>query len=716
MGEVFLALDQLLQRRVAIKEILGGRETGLDPVAIERLIREARLAAGIQHPNVVAVHDLIVEDGQTFIVMEYLDARSLAEMIRTQGTLDPATVAKVGNQVAGALETAHRAGITHRDVKPSNILIDTGGHAKLADFGVARGSGDSALTGTGMMIGSLAFMSPEVARGEPAGSAADVFSLGCTLFAATEGHAPFTDATEPTNGVRTLVRLVSETAPPATHAGPLEPLLARMLDSDPKARPSAGEVQRQLAALSVAADAPAPIAAPVAAVVPEDETGNLTVKRVPADVSVPGETTSDTTLHTLIASRAPAPLPAEEPTGTEVPEDATVRRANPALAPAVPVAAVTTAKNRRRTLVAALGGVAVVLLAAVVWFASQQAGPGQSALPASGATVASASAQAVAAAPSTTTPSVSATPAQSTAPTVARGTLVRAGSIKFKGNLNDIALDLDRGLIYGVNGSHTIQIADLSQQEVVETTSAPVTSGGPGWDGVGYSNATLLVSGDTHYLTVIDAGTGKIRARIGVGKKYARDVEADDEGRVAVVLNEWAGTSSVSLVDLLHRKVVKTLTIDGGAGRVTLASLGLAFISGYSNVAVVSLADRRVVKRLKVGRPMQVEIDESAQQVYVVEDSGNIVVFDVDDWKKVGKIKGLTWPGAMAIDPIARLLFVWTRDGITVIDAETREVLGTTEVPAINVGAIKVDQERHHIYVMEELESPSRVYVLSYTP
>jgi hypothetical protein len=113
---------------------------------------------------------------------------------------------------------------------------------------------------------------------------------------------------------------------------------------------------------------------------------------------------------------------------------------------------------------------------------------------------------------------------------------------------------------------------------------------------------------------------------------------------------------------------------------------------------------------------MQVEIDESAQQVYVVEDSGNIVVFDVDDWKKVGKIKGLTWPGAMAIDPIARLLFVWTRDGITVIDAETREVLGTTEVPAINVGAIKVDQERHHIYVMEELESPSRVYVLSYTP
>ena len=251
MGEVFLAQDQLLQRRVAIKEILSGRESGLDPVAVERLIREARLAAGIQHPHVVAVHDLIVENDQTFIVMEYLEARSLAEMIRTQGSVDPSTVARIGSQVAGALEAAHRAGIIHRDVKPSNILIDADGTAKLADFGVARGAGDANLTGTGMVIGSVAFMSPEVAKGDPASPAADIFSLGCTLYAAIEGHAPFTDTAEPTNGMRTLVRLISETAPPATHAGPLGPLLARMLDPDPKQRPSAGETQRQLATLSI---------------------------------------------------------------------------------------------------------------------------------------------------------------------------------------------------------------------------------------------------------------------------------------------------------------------------------------------------------------------------------------------------------------------------------------------------------------------------------
>lgn len=253
MGEVFLAQDQLLQRRVAIKEILSGRDSGLDPVSVERLIREARLAAGIQHPHVVAVHDLIVESGQTYIVMEYLEAQSLAEMIRTQTRLDPTTVARIGSQVAGALEAAHRSGIIHRDVKPSNILIDAAGNAKLADFGIARGSEDSTLTGTGMLIGSIAFMAPEVAKGEPASPAADVFSLGCTLYAATEGHAPFIDAAEPTNGMRTLVRLISQPAPPAVHAGPSAKLLARMLDQDPKARPSAGELQRQLAALSVAA-------------------------------------------------------------------------------------------------------------------------------------------------------------------------------------------------------------------------------------------------------------------------------------------------------------------------------------------------------------------------------------------------------------------------------------------------------------------------------
>ncbi|HQZ86827.1 MAG TPA: serine/threonine-protein kinase, partial [Actinomycetota bacterium] len=251
MGEVFLAQDQLLHRRVAVKEILSGRDSGLDPVAVERLIREARLAASIQHPNVVAVHDLIVEENQTFIVMEYLEARSLAEMIRTQTRLDPILVARIGAQVAGALEAAHRAGIVHRDVKPSNILIDTDSNAKLADFGVARGAGDTNLTSTGMVIGSVAFMSPEVAKGDPATPAADIFSLGCTLYAAVEGHAPFTDTSDPTNSMRILVRLISETAPPASHAGPISDLLARMLDPNPKGRPSAGETQRQLATTTI---------------------------------------------------------------------------------------------------------------------------------------------------------------------------------------------------------------------------------------------------------------------------------------------------------------------------------------------------------------------------------------------------------------------------------------------------------------------------------
>lgn len=262
MGEVFLARDLLLQRRVAVKEILGGRDSGLDPVSVERFIREARLAAGIHHPHVVAVYDLIVEDGQTYIVMEYLEARSLAELIRTRGRLEPSFVAKVGSQVAGALDAAHRLGIIHRDVKPANILLNEQGDAKLADFGVARSSVDSGLTSTGMVVGSVAYMAPEVAKGDPATPAADVFSLGCTLYAATEGHPPFVDPSEPSNSMRMLVRLISHTAPPAVQAGGLAPLLSRMLDPDPAGRPVASEVQRLFSVPGAYGDRPSAPASP----------------------------------------------------------------------------------------------------------------------------------------------------------------------------------------------------------------------------------------------------------------------------------------------------------------------------------------------------------------------------------------------------------------------------------------------------------------------
>jgi len=192
MGEVFLATDTLLGRQVALKRIRRRSERdSVDPVGLQRLRREAQAAAGVHHPNVVTVHDLVADGENLFVVMEYVQGQSLATLIRAQSGMDLLMVGRIGAQIAGALEAAHRAGVIHRDVKPANILLDAEGTAKLADFGIARSVGDDTLTGTGLLIGSLLFMAPEVAGGGPATAASDVYSLGATLFAACEGHAPF---------------------------------------------------------------------------------------------------------------------------------------------------------------------------------------------------------------------------------------------------------------------------------------------------------------------------------------------------------------------------------------------------------------------------------------------------------------------------------------------------------------------------------------------
>lgn len=251
MGEVFLAEDRVLGRQVAIKQLIQSPAGEDRAVATERLLREARSAARIHHRNVVTVHDLLVDGEDAYIVMEYVPAENLAQLLR-RGPMPVERMQWIGSQVADALGAAHRLGIVHRDVKPSNILIGSDGVAKLTDFGVARVAGDAGLTQAGHMIGSVAYMAPEVARGFEAGPAADIFSLGATLFTALEGHAPFANGDETSTSVAILVRLVTEKAPRASQAGPMADLIAQMLDADATLRPDAEEVSRQLGALDSA--------------------------------------------------------------------------------------------------------------------------------------------------------------------------------------------------------------------------------------------------------------------------------------------------------------------------------------------------------------------------------------------------------------------------------------------------------------------------------
>ena len=261
MGVVWLARDELLRREVAVKQLL--LPLGLGRAAADearaRAMREARIAARLHHPNAISVFDVVTEDGEPWLVMEYLPSRSLAEVIAA-GPLAPADAARVGASAAAALAAAHELGIVHRDVKPANVLLGDRGAVKITDFGIARASGDVAVTQAGMLAGTPAYLSPEVAMGAAPEPPSDVFSLGATLYAAVEGRPPFGLGD---SSLAMLHRVASGQYEPPRRAGRLSGVLGRLLQTDPRARPTAaqaagllGEVERGEPAVTQPASQP----------------------------------------------------------------------------------------------------------------------------------------------------------------------------------------------------------------------------------------------------------------------------------------------------------------------------------------------------------------------------------------------------------------------------------------------------------------------------
>jgi serine/threonine protein kinase len=265
MGTVWLATDRVLERKVALKEVTFSVELTDEERRIlrERTMREARAAARLDHPCVTRVYDVVEEGGKPWLVMEHVSSRSLQEILENEGPLSPAAVATIGLDLLAALDAAHDAGIVHRDVKPSNVLVDPQGHACLTDFGIATTTGDSSLTTQGALIGSPSYMAPERANGEEPRPPVDLWSLGATLYTAVEGHPPF-DKGEP---MATLLSVVSEPPAPMRRAGALEPVLRGLLTKDPAQRSTTSQAARQLSALhsSPALHSSAPPPAPPAA-------------------------------------------------------------------------------------------------------------------------------------------------------------------------------------------------------------------------------------------------------------------------------------------------------------------------------------------------------------------------------------------------------------------------------------------------------------------
>ncbi len=246
MGAVWLGRDEVLGRRVAVKQVGrapgGGSDQETDQ---QRAEREARIAASLSHPHVVAIFDLVEDGGDQWLVMEYVEGRSLSQVVREDGALPHSHAAAYLADAAAALAVAHAEGVVHRDVKPSNILLTDAGEAKLLDFGIAKAQGDLTLTRTGLVSGSPAYLAPEVASGLPATTASDVWSLGATLFHLLTGRPPY-DVGD--NIVGGLYRIVHEEPPVVEDAGWLAPLLGATMVRDPDQRWSMARVAAYLEA------------------------------------------------------------------------------------------------------------------------------------------------------------------------------------------------------------------------------------------------------------------------------------------------------------------------------------------------------------------------------------------------------------------------------------------------------------------------------------
>ena len=310
MGTVWSGYDNVLQRRVAVKELKvppGVPEQEARDLR-ERIMREARALGGLSHPNVITVFDVVVDDGQPVVVLELVPSRNLATMIGENGALTAGQAAVVGFATAGGLRAAHRAGITHRDVKPGNVLIADDGRVKLTDFGIARNSADAPMTSVGLVLGSPAYIAPEVAAGQPVTPAADLWGLGATLFAAVEGRPPYDVHGDP---VSTITEVVDGEVPRPRGSGPVVDVIAALMVKDPARRMPLEEVRQRLRPLiddpddplyPGSPDAPTMEAAAITRPAPPPRHSATSSTRVPAAAR-----------HAAPLAADPGPLPGRAP-------------------------------------------------------------------------------------------------------------------------------------------------------------------------------------------------------------------------------------------------------------------------------------------------------------------------------------------------------------------------------------------------------------------
>ncbi|MGY0492303.1 serine/threonine-protein kinase [Streptomyces sp. WG-D5] len=304
MGRVWRAHDEVLHRVVAVKELTAAQWVAEADraVLLARTQKEARAAARINHPAVVTVHDVLEHDDRPWIVMELVEGRSLADAVKEDGCVAPAEAARIGLWTLRALRAAHTAGVLHRDVKPGNVLLARNGQVKLTDFGIAQVEGDSTITRTGEIVGSVDYLAPERVRGNEPGPASDLWALGATLYTAVEGLSPF----RRTSPIATMQAVVEDEPEALENAGAIGPVIGALLSKDPADRPDADAAEAMLAEAA------------------EGRRPNAAQEYVPTQVHVPAQPTASTPPATpmSVAPTTTVVPPTPTPTPTPFPASA----------------------------------------------------------------------------------------------------------------------------------------------------------------------------------------------------------------------------------------------------------------------------------------------------------------------------------------------------------------------------------------------------------
>ncbi|MGP3971667.1 protein kinase domain-containing protein [Streptomyces sp. 6N223] len=361
MGTVWRAHDEMLGRVVAVKELRlpGGVDDHERTRMITRTLREAKAIASIRNQGVVTVFDVVDEGSRPWIVMELIEGRSLADIIRNDGPMPPPRVAEIGLAVLDVLRAAHGAGILHRDVKPSNVLVAAeDGRVVLTDFGIAKVEGDPSITSTGMLVGAPSYISPERARGEVLGPPADMWSLGALLYCCVEGMPPYDEG----SAIATLAAVMHDPVPPPRQAGALTEVITGLLDKEPANRLTEART-RELLLAALEPPTPPPFAGPAASAEEEPPAaplpaGDSSTMVMGARPAAPGPTPYAAPAPVSQPSPPPASGPATPPTPPP-PVGLPAQGGGHPAGPAGPGGG----SSRRRTLI--IVGVAVVLLALV---------------------------------------------------------------------------------------------------------------------------------------------------------------------------------------------------------------------------------------------------------------------------------------------------------------------------------------------------------------